>query len=179
MAALTGLMIMVSIGTFEWASLRTFTKMPKSDVFLMVLVTLITAVLHNLALAVLIGVILAALFFSWDNAKRIRARKSIDADGVKHYEMYGPLFFGSVGAFAEKFDIQNDPEEVIIDFAESRIVDMSAIEALNRITERYLKVGKIVHLQHLSPDCRKLIANADKLVDVNVIEDPNYKVVLD
>jgi SulP family sulfate permease len=84
-----------------------------------------------------------------------------------------------VGAFAEKFDIQNDPEEVIIDFAESRIVDMSAIEALNRITERYLKVGKIVHLQHLSPDCRKLIANADKLVDVNVIEDPNYKVVLD
>ena len=179
MAALTGLMIMVSIGTFEWASLRTFTKMPKSDVFLMVLVTLVTAVLHNLALAVLIGVILAALFFAWDNAKRIRARKSVDANGVKHYEMYGPLFFGSVGAFGEKFDIQNDPEEVIIDFAESRIVDMSAIEALNRITERYLKVGKTVHLKHLSPDCRKLIANADKLVDVNVIEDPNYKLAID
>ena len=179
MAALTGLMIMVSIGTFEWASLRTFTKMPKSDVFLMVLVTLITAVLHNLALAVLIGVILAALFFAWDNAKRIRARKSIDANGVKHYEMYGPLFFGSVAAFSEKFDIQNDPNEVIIDFAESRIVDMSAIEALNRITERYLKVGKTVHLKHLSPDCLKLIANADKLVDVNVIEDPNYKLAID
>jgi SulP family sulfate permease len=179
MAALTGLMIMVSIGTFEWASLRTFTKMPKSDVFLMVLVTLITAVLHNLALAVLIGVILAALFFAWDNAKRIRARKSIDANGVKHYEMYGPLFFGSVAAFAEKFDIQNDPSEVIIDFAESRIVDMSAIEALNRITERYLKVGKTVHLKHLSPDCLKLIANADKLVDVNVIEDPKYKLAID
>ncbi|HAZ23611.1 MAG TPA: sodium-independent anion transporter, partial [Algoriphagus sp.] len=161
MAALTGLMIMVSIGTFEWASLRTFTKMPKSDVFLMVLVTLVTAVLHNLALAVLIGVILAALFFAWDNAKRIRARKRIDENGVKHYEMYGPLFFGSISAFNDKFDVLNDPEEVIIDFKESRIVDMSAIEALNKITERYLKVGKRVHLRHLSPDCRRLIDKAD------------------
>lgn len=179
MAALTGLMVMVAIGTFEWASLRTFTKMPKSDVFLMVLVTLITAVLHNLAVAVLAGVILAALFFAWDNAKRIRARKFVDDNGIKHYEMYGPLFFGSVSAFAEKFDVQNDPEEVIIDFAESRVVDMSAIEALNKITERYLKVGKKLHLKHLSPDCRQLIANADKLVDVNVIEDPNYKLLID
>lgn len=179
MAALTGLMIMVSIGTFEWASLKTFTKMPKSDVFLMVLVTLVTALLHNLALAVLIGVILAALFFAYDNAKRIRARKYTDANGVKHYEMFGPLFFASISAFNEKFDVLNDPEEVIIDFAESRVVDMSAIEALNKITERYHKVGKKVHLKHLSPDCKKLIQNADSIIDVNVMEDPTYKLVVD
>ena len=177
MAALTGLMIMVAIGTFEWASMKTFTKMPKSDIFVMVLVTLVTVVLHNLALAVIIGVIIAALVFAWDNAKRIRARKSVDANGVKHYEIYGPLFFGSVTTFNEKFDVLNDPNEVIIDFAESRVVDMSAIEALNKITERYHKVGKKVHLKHLSADCRQLLKNAEEIIDVNVMEDPTYKVV--
>ncbi len=177
MAALTGLMIMVAIGTFEWASLKTFTKMPRSDVFVMVVVTLVTVFLHNLALAVITGVIIAALVFAWDNAVRIRARKHIDEMDIKHYEIYGPLFFASVSAFAEKFDVLNDPPEVIIDFAESRVVDMSAIEALNRITERYAKVGKTVHLRHLSSDCRRLIANADAIIDVNVIEDPTYKVV--
>lgn len=179
MAALTGLMIMVSIGTFEWASLRTFNKMPVSDIFVMVLVTLVTAVLHNLALAVLIGVIIAALVFAWDNAKRIRARKHIDEDGVKHYEIYGPLFFGSVTVFNTKFDVLNDPDEVIIDFEESRVVDMSAIEALNKITERYQKVGKKVHLKHLSPDCLKLLKNADEIIDVNVMEDPTYHLAVD
>lgn len=179
MAALTGLMIMVSIGTFEWASLKTFRRMPKSDIFVMVLVTLVTAVLHNLALAVIIGVIIAALVFAWDNAKRIRARKHIDEKGVKHYEIYGPLFFGSVTVFNEKFDVLNDPDEVIIDFAESRVVDMSAIEALNKITERYQKVGKKVHLKHLSSDCRKLLKNAEEIIDVNVLEDPTYKLVVD
>lgn len=178
MAALTGLMIMVAIGTFEWASLRTFTKMPKSDIFVMVLVTFVTAVLHNLALAVIIGVIIAALVFAWDNAKRIRARKRIDENGAKHYEIYGPLFFASVAIFNEKFDVLNDPDEVIIDFAESRVVDMSAIESLNKITERYQKVGKKVHLKHLSPDCKKLLKNADEIIDVNVMEDPTYKVVV-
>ena len=179
MAALTGLMIMVAIGTFEWASLKTFTKMPRSDVFVMVVVTLVTVFLHNLALAVIIGVIIAALVFAWDNAVRIRARKHIDELGTKHYEIYGPLFFASVSAFSEKFDVLNDPPEVIIDFAESRVVDMSAIEALNRITERYAKVGKKVHLRHLSGDCKRLIANAETIIDVNVIEDPTYKVVRD
>lgn len=179
MAALTGLMIMVSIGTFEWASLKTFNKMPKSDIFVMVMVTLITVFLHNLALAVIAGVIIAALVFAWDNAKRIRARKSIDEKGIKHYEIYGPLFFGSVTGFNEKFDVLNDPAEVIIDFAESRVVDMSAIEALNKITERYHKVGKKVHLKHLSADCKKLLKNAETLIDVNVLEDPTYKVVVD
>jgi SulP family sulfate permease len=170
---------MVAIGTFEWASLKTFTKMPRSDIFVMVMVTLVTVVLHNLALAVIIGVIIAALVFAWDNAKRIRARKSVDENGVKHYEIYGPLFFGSVAAFNEKFDILNDPEEVIIDFAESRVADMSAIEALNKITERYLKVGKKIHLKHLSPDCKKLLKNAEEIIEVNVWEDPTYKVAVD
>ncbi|MGC8750065.1 SulP family inorganic anion transporter [Hydrotalea sp.] len=179
MAALTGLMIMVAIGTFEWASLKTFRRMPKSDIFVMIMVTLVTVVLHNLALAVIIGVIIAALVFAWDNAKRIRARKYVDGNGIKHYEIYGPLFFASVTAFNEKFDVLNDPEEVIIDFAESRVVDMSAIEALNKITERYQKVGKKLHLKHLSPDCRKLLKNAEEIIDVNVLEDPTYKVVID
>ena len=179
MAALTGLMIMVAIGTFEWASLKTFTKMPKSDIFVMVLVTLVTVFLHNLALAVIIGVIIAALVFAWDNAKRIRARKHIDEHGVKHYEIYGPLFFGSVSVFNDKFDVAEDPAEVVIDFAESRVADMSAIEALNKITERYQKAGKRVVLKHLSEDCKKLLNNAAAIIDVNVEEDPTYKVVSD
>ncbi|MER3375636.1 MAG: SulP family inorganic anion transporter [Allomuricauda sp.] len=179
MAALTGLMIMVALGTFEWASLRTFRRMPKSDVLVMVLVTLVTVFLHNLALAVLVGVIISALVFAWDNAKRIRARKHIDEDGTKHYEIYGPLFFGSTTLFSEKFDVINDPDAVVIDFAESRLVDMSAIEAVNKITERYRKVGKKVHLKHLSRDCRRLLANADDIIEVNVLEDPTYKVAVD
>ncbi len=179
MAALTGLMIMVSIGTFEWASLRTINKMPKSDIFVMFTVTIVTAVLHNLALAVVVGVIIAALVFAWDNAKRIRARKRIDENGAKHYEIYGPLFFGSVTVFNEKFDVLNDPDEVIIDFKESRVVDMSAIAALDKITERYQKVGKKVHLRHLSKDCLLLLDNAESIIDINVIEDPRYKVLVD
>jgi SulP family sulfate permease len=179
MAALTGLMIMVAIGTFEWASLKTFNRMPKSDIFVMVMVTLVTVFLHNLALAVIIGVIIAALVFAWDNAKRIRARKHTDENGAKHYEIYGPLFFGSVTAFNEKFDVLDDPTEVIIDFAESRIVDMSAIEAVNKLTERYHKVGKKVHLKHLSADCKQLLHNASEIIDVNVMEDPTYRVAVD
>ncbi|QRX65007.1 SulP family inorganic anion transporter [Dysgonomonadaceae bacterium zrk40] len=176
MAGLTGVMIMVAIGTFEWASFRTFRKMPVSDVFVMLLVTVITVVTHNLAMAVLTGIIFSALVFSWENAKRIRARKRVDEEGIKHYEIYGPLFFGSVKAFAEKFDPLNDPQEVIIDFRESRITDMSAIEAVNNVTERYRKQGKRVHLRHLSDDCKLLLRNADAIIDVNVLEDPTYKI---
>jgi SulP family sulfate permease len=179
MAALTGLMIMVALGTFEWASLRTFRRMPKSDVLVMVLVTLVTVFLHNLALAVLVGVIISALVFAWDNAKRIRARKHIDSEGVKHYEIYGPLFFGSTTLFNEKFDVMGDPEEIVIDFRESRVVDMSAIEALNKLTERYERVGKKVHLKHLSRDCRRLLKDADDIIEINVLEDPTYKVLTD
>lgn len=179
MAALTGLMIMVAIGTFEWASLKTFRRMPTSDVLIMLLVTAVTAVMHNLALAVLVGVVISALLFAWDNAVRIRARKHVDAQGWKHYEIYGPLFFGSTSTFAEKFDIANDPEHVVIDFAESRVADMSAIESLNRLTARYAEAGKKVHLKHLSEDCRRLLDRADAIIDVNVYEDPTYKVVTD
>ncbi|MFK7785563.1 MAG: SulP family inorganic anion transporter [Crocinitomicaceae bacterium] len=179
MAALTGVMVMVAIGTFEWASLKVFGKMPLTDVLVMVVVTLVTVFLHNLALAVLIGVIISALKFAWENAKRIRARKYVDDAGVKHYEIYGPLFFGSVGAFNSKFDVPNDPEEVIIDFSESTVVDMSAIEALNQLTERYQKAGKTVHLRHLSPDCQTLLKNADKIIEINVKDDPTYHVVSD
>jgi len=179
MAALVGVMIMVAIGTFEWASLKIFNKVPKKDIFLVIIVAAITVILHNLALAVLVGVILSALFFAWESAKRIRARKHIDENGVKHYEIYGPLFFASTTNFAEKFDIINDPEEIIIDFKDSRVSDMSAIEALNALTERYNKVGKKVHLRHLSEDCRKLLKNADALIEVNILEDPTYKVAAD
>jgi SulP family sulfate permease len=179
MAALTGVMIMVAAGTFEWASLKTFGKMPKVDVLVMVLVALITVLLHNLALAVLIGVIISALVFAWENATRIRARKYVDEEGIKHYEIFGPLFFGSIGVFNDKFEIESDPEEVIIDFAESRVADMSGIEALNKLTERYLQAGKVIHLKHLSEDCRKLLKNAETIIDVNIIEDPNYKVAYD
>lgn len=179
MAALTGVMFMVSIGTFEWASFKIFRKMPTSDIIVMVIVTLVTVFLHNLALAVFIGVIISALVFAWENAKRIRARKFVDENGVKHYEIYGPLFFGSIQAFNDKFDIKNDPTEVVIDFSDCRVADMSAIEALNTLTERYEKQGKKLVLKHLSQDCLTLLKNADRLIDVNVAEDPSYKVMVD
>lgn len=176
-AALVGVMMMVAIGTFQWASFRIITKMPKSDIFVGILVALITIVLHNLALAVLIGVIISALVFAWDNAKRIRARKSTDEFGNKIYEIYGPLFFGSTTAFSEKFEIENDPETIIIDFAESRIVDMSAIETLKKVIEKYTLQNKRVVLRHLSADCRSLLQNAEGFIEVNIEEDPTYKVM--
>ncbi|SMC86781.1 SulP family inorganic anion transporter [Pedobacter africanus] len=177
MAALTGVMIMVAVGTFEWASFRIINKMPKQDVFVGILVALITIYLHNLALAVLIGVIISALVFAWESAKRIRARKYIDeTTGIKHYEIYGPLFFASVAAFNEKFDVAEDPLVVVIDFKDSRVADMSGIEALNKLTERYAKAGKKLQLKHLSPDCKRLLKNAESVIDVNIIEDPQYNV---
>ena len=150
--------------------------MPRHDIFVGILVAAITILLHNLALAVLIGIIISALVFAWESAKRIRAKKYIDAKGVKHYEIFGPLFFASVTAFTEKFDVAGDPGEVIIDFRESRISDMSGIEALNKLTERYANAGKKLHLRHLSNDCRLLLKNAEDVIEVNIIEDPNYRV---
>ena len=179
MAALTGVMIMVSIGTFEWASLKTIGKMPWSDVLVMVLVAGITVLVHNLALAVLVGVIVSALVYAWENAKRIRARKYVDEAGVKHYELYGPLFFGSVMAFREKFDVAGDPAEVVLDFRQSRVADMSGIEALNKLTATYEQAGKTVRLKHLSADCRRLLARASGIIDVNVLDDPAYSVLAD
>lgn len=175
-AALTGVMIMVAIGTFEWASFRIINKMPKQDIFVGITVAVITVWLHNLALAVLIGVIISALVFAWESAKRIRARTFIDENGVKHYQIYGPLFFGSIAAFNEKFEVSEDPAEVVIDFKESKVSDMSAIDALNKLTERYKKAGKKLQLTHLSADCRTLLANADDVIAVNIMEDPTYRV---
>lgn len=176
MAALVGVMIMVAIGTFEWASFKIINKMPKHDIFVGILVAAITVLLHNLALAVLIGVIVSALVFAWESAKRIRARKYVDENGVKHYEIFGPLFFGSTTAFAEKFDVQDDPTEIVIDFKESRINDMSAIDAVHKITERYAKLNKTVRLRHLSADSKELLQNAHGVIEVNILEDPTYKV---
>lgn len=177
MAALVGVMMMVAISTFQWVSIRIVNKMPKSDIFVGIVVALITIVLHNLALAVLVGVVIAALVFAWDNAKRIRARKHIDEDGVKHYEIFGPLFFGSVTTFTDKFDPANDPDKVVVDFKESRIVDMSAVDALDKLSKRYHDLNKTLHLRHLSEDCRKILKNAEAVIDVNIQDDPTYKVM--
>ncbi|RIJ47363.1 SulP family inorganic anion transporter [Maribellus luteus] len=177
-AALVGVMFMVVIGTFAWSTFNIINKIPVSDLIVIVLVTGLT-VLFDLAVAVLSGVIVSALVFSWENAKRIRARKSTDEHGIKHYEIFGPLFFGSTTLFQTKFDVQNDPDEVIVDFKESRIMDQSAIEAINKLAERYQKVGKNIHLRHLSKDCIKLVKKAEKICDVNVLEDPNYFVAID
>jgi len=136
----------------------------------------ITIWLHNLALAVLAGVIISALVFAWESAKRIRARKYLDENGVKYYEIYGPLFFGSVTGFNEKFDVNADPAQVVIDFKDSKITDMSAIDAINKLTERYKNAGKKLLLKHLSTDCRRLLNNAAEVIEVNILEDPSYNV---
>jgi SulP family sulfate permease len=177
-AALVGVMFMVVFGTFAWSSFQVWNKVPKSDVIVIVLVTALT-VIFDLAIAVLAGVVVSSLVFAWENAKRIRARKHTDDHGVKHYEIYGPLFFGSIELFNSKFDVQTDPDEVVIDFKESRIMDQSAIECVNKLTDRYLKKGKNIHLRHLSSDCVKLIKKAEKICDVNVLEDPDYFVSID
>ncbi|AWG26989.1 SulP family inorganic anion transporter [Flavobacterium kingsejongi] len=176
MAALVGVMIMVAISTFEWASFKVINKMPKSDIIVGILVAAITVVLHNLALAVLAGVILSALVFAWESAKRIHAAVHTDPKGIKYYEIHGPLFFGATANFMELFHPAEDPGTIIIDFRDSRIADMSAIEALNNLTQKYHTLGKTVHLQHLSPDCRQLLKNAAAIIEVNVTEDPIYTV---
>jgi len=177
-AALVGVMFMVVIGTFAWNTFKIMNKVPLSDVIVMLAVTGLT-VAFDLAIAVLTGVVLSALVFAWENALRIRARKSIDEKGIKHYEIYGPLFFGSTTLFMTKFDVADDPDEVIIDFAESRIVDQSAIEAINKLAEKYYRAGKNLHLRHLSKDCTKLIKRAEKICDINILEDPDYFVAVD
>jgi len=176
MAALVGVMMMVAIGTFEWMSFKVINKMPKQDIFIGISVAVITVWLHNLALAVLIGVIISALVFAWQSAKRIRANQFKDEDGVKHYEIYGPLFFGSVANFNDLFEVSNDPEYVVIDFKGSRIYDMSGIDALNKLTEKYRNANKKLHLRFLSEDCKRLLKNAEDIIEVNIIDDPRYKI---
>lgn len=178
MAALVGVMMIVAIKTFQWVSFRIINKFPRADIFVGILVAAITVLLHNLALAVLVGVVVSALVFAWDNAKRIRARKYIDQEGTKHYEIYGPLFFASTATFLEKFDVVNDPDQVIVDFKESRVVDMSAIDSLHKLSEKYTKENKRLRLRGLSNDCRLLLQNASGVVVIDIMDDdPTYKVM--
>jgi SulP family sulfate permease len=175
-AALVGVMFMVVIGTFAWSSFRIINKIPITDVFVLILVSVIT-VFFDLAIAVVSGVIVSALVFSWENAKRIRARKRINADGIKVYEIWGPLFFGSISAFNQKFDVKNDSETIEIDFVESRISDHSAIEAIFVLVNKYNKAGKTIKLKHLSQDCKVLLYKSSPLfkkVIVEAIDDPRY-----
>jgi len=175
-AALVGVMFMVVIGTFAWSSFRIMNKIPMSDLIVLILVSGLT-VIFDLAIAVIAGVIVSALVFSWENAKRIRARKRIKKDGTKVYEIWGPLFFGSITAFNDKFDVKNDPESVEIDFVESRISDHSALEAIFVLVEKYQAVGKKITLKHLSADCKVLLYKANPIFHQVIeedIEDPRY-----
>ena len=176
-AVLVGVMFMVAFATFEWSSLRVWNKVPKLDVAVILIVSIIT-VIEDLAVAVLVGVIISALAFSWQNALRIRARKFVDDHGVKHYEIFGPLFFASITTFLSKFDPKNDPDSVIIDFQESKVMDQSAIEAINKIADKYILEGKTIHLRHLSPDCVNMVKRAGEVCEVNVLEDPDYFVAI-
>ena len=175
-AALVGVMFMVVIGTFAWSSFRILNKIPLSDMIVLVAVSALT-VIFDLAIAVIAGVIISALVFSWENAKRIRARKRMREDGTKVYEIWGPLFFGSVIAFNEKFDVKNDPQNVEIDFVESRISDHSALEAIFSLVNKYEAEGKSIKLKHLSEDCKILMYKASpkfKEVIIEAIDDPRY-----
>tara|TARA_B110000971_G_scaffold97107_1_gene99883 strand:+ start:620 stop:2239 length:1620 start_codon:yes stop_codon:yes gene_type:complete len=175
-AALVGVMFMVVFGTFAWSSFRIINKIPRTDVFVLILVSSMT-VFFDLAIAVISGVIVSALVFSWENAKRIRARKRIKEDGTKVYEIWGPLFFGSITAFNDKFDVKNDPQSVEIDFIESRISDHSAIEAIFNLVTKYKEEDKKIHLKHLSEDCKILLHKSSpifKEVILDAIDDPRY-----
>lgn len=178
MAALVGVMFMVVFGTFEWSSLRIMGKIPKTDAFVLVLVSGVT-VFTDLAFAVIVGVIVSALFFAWEHASHIHVKQYDDENGSRIYELNGPLFFGSVKNFLDLFDPENDPDDVIIEFQNSRVADHSAIEAIDNLAEKYIRAGKKLHLRHLSIECTELLTRAGDLVEVNVLEDPTYHVADD
>jgi SulP family sulfate permease len=175
-AALVGVMFMVVVGTFAWSSFRIMNKIPKTDVFVLILVSSLT-VIFDLAIAVVSGVIISALVFAWENAKKIRARKRYKEDGTKIYEIWGPLFFGSISAFNDKFDVKNDPKSVEIDFVEARVSDHSAIEAIFALVEKYQAANKKIILKHLSEDCKVLLYKASPIFTDIIeegIDDPRY-----
>jgi len=176
-AALVGVMFMVVLGTFEWASFRLLGRIPLPDTLVGITVAVVT-VLTDLAIAVVVGVIISTLVFAWKHAKHMHIDVE-EKDGVKTYKPTGPLFFASIHNFREQFDPSNDPQEVIIDFARSRVSDHSGIEAIDALAERYGKLGKNLHLKHLSPECRELLHKAKDLIEVNVIEDPKYSIADD
>ncbi|MGI9291361.1 MAG: SulP family inorganic anion transporter, partial [Gammaproteobacteria bacterium] len=176
-ASLVGVMFMVVIGTFEWATFRTVGKVPVADVLVIVVVTLITVLMHNLALAVFAGVIVSALVFAWQSAQHVRLNPQDTESGTRIYNLQGVLYFGSVREFSERMSPATDPDDVIIDFKEARVADYSSLEALNAITERYRKAGKRLRLRHLSPECQKKITTAGRLVVVEVADDdPHYTI---
>jgi len=174
---LVGIMFMVVIGTFEWGSFNLLNKIPREDVFVGMLVTVVT-VFTDLAIAVIVGVIATALMFAWKQAKHIHAVPTVEGE-TKVYTVYGPLFFASSHHFNEIFDPKSDPDDVVIDFANSRVADHSAIEAIDNLAEKYTKAGKTLHLRHLSKECRLLLEKAGDLVEVNIQEDPNYRIADD
>ncbi|MDB2534226.1 SulP family inorganic anion transporter [Porticoccaceae bacterium] len=178
LAALIGVMFIVVIGTFEWSSFRIVGKVPRSDALILVTVSGVT-VATDLAVAVVVGVIISALVFAWEHAKHIRIDAREDHKGSTVYAVTGPLFFGSVTSFLERFDPKADNDDVVIDFARSRVADHSGLEAIDTLAERYENAGKTLHLVHLSEECRKLLKKAGNLVEVNVIEDPKYFVAED
>ncbi len=178
MAVLVGVMFMVVIGTFEWSSLRIMNKIPMKDAFVLILVSAVT-VYHDLAMAVVVGVIVSVLIFAWEHAKHIHVIKRDEPDGTRVYELNGPLFFGCINEFKQFFDPANDPDNVVIEFRNSRVVDHSAIEAIDNLAVKYRKAGKTLHLRHLSEDCRLLLRKAGDMVVVNVLEDPDYHVADD
>lgn len=175
-AALVGVMFMVVIGTFAWSSFRIIRKIPLSDAIVLIAVSAIT-VWKDLAVAVIAGVIISALVFAWKNATMIRARKRIQDDGTKTYEIWGPLFFGSIQNFNSKFDVKNDPDNVEIDFVESRVSDHSALEAIFNIVKKYEAAGKTIKLKHLSEDCKILLRKGSPIFEdviVEAVDDPRY-----
>jgi SulP family sulfate permease len=174
-AILVGIMFMVSIGTFEWSSFGRITKMPKSDAFVLVTVTAITIV-ADLAIAVISGVIISALVFAWNHAK-VTAKTHREDDGTKIYEFDGPLFFGSVTAFNEEFDIAHDPDNIVLDFKDARVMDISGVEAIDAITKKYQEVNKKLSIRHLSKDCKKILKNAGPFCTYEE-DDPKYKVAI-
>ena len=177
LAALTGVMFMVVLGTFEWSSIRILRKIPKTDAFVIIMVSTITVVTHNLALAVISGVIVSALGFAWKSAQHIHRDAEIRKDGTKVYFLHGPLFFGSVTDFNLGFTPSEDPDSVVVDMKESRVWDHSGLEAIHKLGSRYHSVGKTVKLQHISQNCRNLLTKAGSMVDVIVLpEDPSYHV---
>lgn len=178
MAALIGVMFMVVIATFEWSSFRILKKTPPKDAFVLILVSAVT-VLTDLAIAVVVGVIVSALIFAWEHARHIHVVVRDDPDGSRTYELNGPLFFGCIHEFRDFFDPANDPDDVVIEFRNSRVVDHSAIEAIESLALKYRKAGKTLHLRHLSEDCRLLLKKAGDMVEVNVLEDPEYFVADD
>jgi SulP family sulfate permease len=178
-AVLIGVMMMVVIGTFEWCSLRLFGKIPLPDFITGMTVAIITVLTDNLALAVIVGVIISALSFAWESASKIHATSEIDINGSKLYKLNGGLFFASIGTFHAIFTPKEDPSDVFIDFQHSRVFDHSAIKAIDKLAERYQKSGKTLHLIHLSSECRALLKTAKGLVEVNVLEDPQYHLAID